>query len=303
MIKKTLYFENQAYISLWNQQLKVQGKNLLNEEYSRTIPVEDIGLVILDHAQITLTHGIINALIQNNACIIHCDEKHLPNGLMLPLADNDTFTEKVRIQIEASEPLKKQLWRQTVATKIFNQSRTLQILGLPYKEVERLYKQVSSGDQENLEGHAAALYWSALLKPYAVNRGRYEEGPNFLFNYGYAVLRAVIARNLVGSGCLPVIGIHHRNKYNAYCLADDIMEPFRPIVDLYIMQKLLSGDMAVGENLTKENKIALLNIPVIDITIDKKKSPLMVGAQRTTSSLVKCFSGELRKIQYPEIQC
>jgi CRISP-associated protein Cas1 len=301
MIKKTLYFENPSYVHLADKQLVVKQK-IAGMENERSIPVEDIGLVILDHPQITTTQGIIAALLKNNACIVYCDEKHMPSSFMLPLADNDTYSEKVKHQIAASEPLKKQLWKQTVSQKILNQSRVLAILGFDNKYLLRLYQKVVSGDQENLEGHASAVYWELLLKKFEVRRGRYEESPNHYFNYGYAILRSVIARNLVGSGCLPVLGIHHTNKYNPYCLADDIMEPYRPIVDLWIYRYLLEQGTIISDELSREDKKHLLHIPVLDIVIEKKKSPLMVGAQRTTASLVKCYMGESRKLLYPEIK-
>lgn len=300
MIKKTLFFENPSYIHLHNKQVTVRQGN--SKSYTeKTIPAEDIGLVILDNPQITITHGVINALLKNNACILYCDEKHMPNAFMLSLADNDTYSEKVKYQINASEPLKKQLWKQTVCQKILNQSRVIKTLGYDSKYLERLHQKVQSGDQENLEGHASAVYWELLLKRFEVNRGRYEGSPNHFFNYGYAILRSIIARNLVGSGCLPVLGIHHTNKYNQYCLADDIMEPYRPIVDLWIYNYLIALE-EVTDTLSKEDKTHLLQIPVIDVELEKKKSPLMVGAQRTTASLVKCFMGTARKIIYPEIR-
>lgn len=301
MIKKTLYFENPTYISLSNAQMKITQKDG-SEERIRTIPVEDIGLVILDHPQITTTQGIILALLKNNACVVYCNEKHMPESFMLPLADNHTYSEKVKDQINASEPLKKQLWKQTVGQKILNQSKVLKTLGYKYKELESIYRRVQSGDTENVEGYASAIYWEEVLRTYESRRGRFEDAPNHLFNYGYAILRSVIARNLVGSGCLPVLGIHHTNKYNPYCLADDIMEPYRPIVDLMIIN-YLNDNYTLSDTLTREDKLHLLHIPVIDITIEKKKSPLMVGAQRTTASLAKCYSGEARKILYPDIQC
>lgn len=301
MIKKTLFFENPSYISASNGQLCIKTKDGENEAV-RTIPIEDIGLTIFDHPQITTTQGAITHLLKNNACIVYCDDKHLPASFMLPLYDNDTYSEKVRLQINASEPLKKQLWKQTVSQKIYNQGIVLKILGLKYKNLEIIHKKVSSGDADNMEGYASALYWEEILKPFNTRRGRFESAPNHLFNFGYAILRSIIARSLVGSGCLPVLGIHHTNKYNPYCLADDIMEPYRPIVDLYICTDILQKQ-EITEDLSRENKIALLQIPVLDVIIDKKQSPLMVGSQRTTASLIKCFSGELRKIAYPEILC
>ena len=157
---------------------------------------------------------------------------------MLPLYDNDTYSEKVRVQINASEPLKKQLWKQTVIQKIYNQSVVLKTLGLKYKTLKLFTK----SKQRRCRKYGRLCICVVLggdFKPYNTRRGRYETGPNYLFNYGYAVLRSIIARSLVGSGCLPVLGIHHTNKYNPYCLADDIMEPYRPIVDLYICTNIL----------------------------------------------------------------
>jgi CRISPR-associated protein Cas1 len=226
----------------------------------------------------------------------------MPVSMSLPLASNDTYTEKIKYKIEASEPLKKQLWKQTVQQKIKNQALVLKSLGYESKQLEKMIPRVNSGDPENFEGQAAAVYWEKLLADHDVTRGRYEGPPNHLFNYGYAILRAVIARNLVGSGCLPVLGIHHSNKYNAFCLADDIMEPYRPLVDKMVMDYIRSKDR-ISDELTCEDKKQLLQIPVMDIRIENKTSPLMVGAQRTTASLAKCYMGTARKILYPEAQC
>ncbi len=299
MIKRTLYFGNPAYLSVKNKQLTIKRPE---HEEDYTVPIEDIGIVVADHQQITMTQSVITSLQDNNAVIIWCGSNHMPVSMSLPISANDTYSEKVRYQIEASEPLKKQLWKQTIVAKIQNQSKLLKHLGHKTLHIDKMIPRVNSGDPENYEGQAAAIYWQLLLDSYDVTRGRYDGGPNALFNYGYAILRAVIARNLVGSGCLPVLGIHHTNKYNPYCLADDIMEPYRPIVDHYIMEYLSTMDTYEG-TLTKEDKSYLLNIPVLDIEIQGKTSPLMVGAQRTTASLVKCYKGEVRKILYPELLC
>lgn len=303
MIKRTLYFGNPAYLSVKNSQLCVKKPNAFDgTEDQITIPIEDIGIVVADHQQVTFTHTVITSLQENNAVIIWCGSTHLPLAMTLPLMANDTYTQKVRYQIEASEPLKKQLWKQTITAKIQNQANLLRLLGYKTMHLNKMIPRISSGDTDNYEGQAAAIYWSHILEKYEVTRGRYEGGPNALFNYGYAILRAVIARNLVGSGCLPVLGIHHTNKYNAYCLADDIMEPYRPIVDQYILD-YLKDKSEIRDELTLEDKAYLLNIPVIDISIQGKDSPLMVGAQRTTASLVKCYQGTARKILYPDLLC
>ena len=239
MIKRTLYFGNPAFLSVKHKQLIIQKPGLTQSEGEQhSIPIEDIGMVVADHQQVTFTHTVITSLQENNAVIIWCGHNHLPLAMTLPLMANDTYTQKVRYQIEASEPLKKQLWKQTISAKIQNQANLLRILGYKTLHLDKMIPRITSGDTENYEGQAAAIYWNQILEKYEVTRGRDEGGPNAFFNYGYAILRAVIARNLVGSGCLPVLGIHHTNKYNAYCLADDIMEPYRPIVDQYIIEYL-----------------------------------------------------------------
>ena len=301
MIKRTIYFGNPAYLSISNKQLCIK-KTGDSENTQHTIPVEDIGVVVADHIQLTFTHSVITSLQENNAVIIWCGSNHIPVSMSLPIVGNDIYTERVRYQIEASEPLKKQLWKQTVAAKIQNQAYLLRHLGSKTMHLDKMIPRINSGDPENYEGQAAAIYWNYILKDYGVTRGRDMGSPNHLFNYGYAILRAVIARNLVGSGCLPVLGIHHTNKYNAYCLADDIMEPFRPIVDKMVMD-YIRDKKDMSDDLTKEDKAYLLQIPAIDISIEGKMSPLMVGAQRTTASLVKCYQGTARKIIYPELLC
>lgn len=309
MIKRTLFFGNPAYLHLANEQMHIKIPEVeslkdypekLKKEAQACIPIEDIGLIILDKCRITITQGLVDKLINNNVAILWCNNSHMPIALTLPMADNDTFSEKLKYQLQATEPLKKQLWKQTIEAKITNQAKVLDMLGYNGIELYKMAENVNSGDPENMEGRAAAKYWTTLLKPFNVTRGQNEGPPNHMLNYGYAILRAIIARNLVGSGCLPVLGIHHHNKYNAYCLADDIMEPYRPFVDLMVFQHLKNAGK-VPLILDFEIKKLLLNIPQIDINIDGKYSPLMVGSQRTTASLVKCYMGESRKILYPKL--
>jgi CRISPR-associated protein Cas1 len=300
MIKKTLYFGNPLKLKLQNSQLHIEYFD--SNQPPRTIPVEDIGVVIIDHQQIVITHGIMNALIDHNAAILWCDNRHIPNGLVLPMAGNDLFTKKMRIQLNASEPLKKQLWKQTIQQKILNQASILKWMNKEYEPVKKLAANVSSGDTENIEGRASYLYWQTLFEnDENFKRHRFGPPPNQLFNYGYAILRAVVARSLIASGCLLAMGIHHRNQYNAFCLADDIMEPYRPYVDKVVLQMLNEAKEPITEDITKEQKQILLQIPALDIHLDEEKSPLMVGMQRTTASLMKCFEGEARKILYPEM--
>ena len=310
MIKKTLCFSNPAYLSLRDAQLlirlpEVETNEILTESFKkeseRTIPIEDIGVVVLDNRRITVTSGVLEALLENNAAVITCDQRSMPVGLLLPLCGNTTQNERFRDQLEASVPLKKQLWQQTVRQKIQNQAYVLaQVTGKEEKGMNVWADNVRSGDPDNIEARAAAYYWRYLFPdiPTFV-RGREGEPPNNLLNYGYAILRAVIARALVGSGLLPTLGIHHHNRYNAYCLADDIMEPYRPYVDQLVIEIIRKVDNYAL--LTKEIKMELLGIPMLDVVIAGKRSPLMIAAQQTTASLYKCFSGELRRISYPEM--
>jgi len=263
----------------------------------KSVPIEDIGIVILDNPQITITQALLTAVSENNAVLINCNNKHLPFALMLPSASHSAYTEKLRYQLESSQPLRKNLWQQTVSAKINNQAALLNYFGTETENMQYWAKNVKSGDPDNMEARAAAYYWGKYLEGF--KRHRFGEPPNNLLNYGYAILRAVVARALVASGMLPALGIHHRNKYNPFCLADDIMEPFRPMVDKLVME--ICEEEEDIEELTPALKRALLSIPVLDILIDKQKSPLMVGVQRTTSSLMQCFEGSLRKIMYPEL--
>mgnify|MGYP004650601417 FL=1 len=298
MIKRTLYFGNPAYLWLRDNQLVVKKK----DGEPKTVPVEDVGFIILDSPQVTISCALLSFLTENNCAVISCDSKHLPSGLFLPLAGNSLQSERFRHQIEASLPLKKQLWQQTVQQKILNQASVLQLRRkCPVKILFSCAGNVRSGDADNREAVAAAYYWKQLFPLLeSFTRDRFGVPPNNIFNYGYAILRGVVARSLVASGLLPTFGIHHSNRYNAYCLADDIMEPYRPIVDKLIIEKL-DGMKEIPAELSRELKISLLEIPILDTRIGGKRSPLMNAVSLTTNSLYRCFAGESRKLLYPEV--
>ena len=310
MIKKTLCFSNPIYLSLRNAQLvlhipEVENNKTLPEaikkEAERTIPIEDIGVVILDNRRITITSGAMEALLENNCAVITCNQKSMPVGLLLPLCGNTTQNERFRSQLEASLPLRKQLWQQTIKQKILNQEHVLRINTAQETNCMRVWSNdVRSGDPDNLEARAAAYYWKNVFTTYP-NFVRDREGtpPNNLLNYGYAILRAIIARALVGSGLLPTLGIHHHNRYNAYCLADDIMEPYRPYVDQLVLD-IIQCNLEISD-ITRDLKMQLLGIPMLDVVINGKRSPLMIAAQQTTASLARCFAGESKRISYPEM--
>lgn len=296
MIKRTLFFGNPSYLSTTSDQLVVrfpeEGKD------KKTIPIEDIGVIVMEDPQITITNKLLEKLVQNNVALIHCDAQHLPVGLLLPLEGHSEQSERFRNQINASVPLKKNLWQQTVQAKVKNQADHLSFRGIPCKRMYGWAKEVLSGDSQNHEARAAAFYWQRIFQISDFSRYRGGIPPNNLLNYGYAILRAVTARALVSSGMLPTLGIHHRNKYNAYCLADDIMEPYRPYVDT-----LVADIVAEGHDLSKLDvtlKARLLGVVSMDVEIEGKKSPLMNAMSRTSASLYSCYAGESRKILYPD---
>lgn len=302
MIKRTLYFGNPAYLKTKYEQLVIE---LVDTGEVKQVPIEDIGIVILDNQQITITQALLAKLIEQNAAIVTCDKTHHPIGLFLNLDGNILQTQKFKTQIEASKPLKKQLWQQTIVAKLRNQAAVLEKIGVDNRVVINYSKTVKSGDVTNNEAKAAVYYWRNLF-PREINfsRDRYGVPPNNLLNYGYAILRATVARSLVGSGLLPTLGIFHHNQYNAYCLADDIMEPYRPFVDHLVCQ--IFDPVQQDFELKPEVKKQLLRIPVLDVSVNNsgklgevQTSPLMVAVQNTTSSLAKCFEGDAKSIVYP----
>jgi CRISPR-associated protein Cas1 len=309
MIKRTIFIGSDAYLHTRHKQLHIEFKEEGKEPVS--IPIEDIGVLVLEAYRLSLSTKLISRLLDNNVALITCDDRKMPQGMLLNLEGNHLQQLRFKEQINASAPLKKQLWAQTVKQKITNQGKLLVQLGLeekPYRSMPRKMLEwvtsVRSGDPDNYEGRAAAYYWQKIFKQYIPDFTRDRGGipPNNWLNYGYAILRAVTARSLTASGLLPTLGIHHHNKYNAFALADDVMEPYRPYVDKIVYDILSHPFIDLSDlELNKERKAALLQIPAMDVIMDGKKSPLMNAMQRTTASLYQCFAGNSRKILYPEM--
>ncbi len=295
MIKRTLFFGNPAYLSTKNEQLVANFPE--EDKPEKTIPIEDLGFVVLENQQITITNALLMKLVQNKTAVITCDQQHLPCSFLQPLVGHTEQTVRYRYQLDASIPLKKQLWQQTVSVKIANQATHLKSREKYSLKLERWSKEVKSGDTQNHEAIAAAHYFQNLFDIEGFSRNQKGIPPNNLLNYGYAILRAITARAIVSSGMLPSVGIFHHNKYNAFSLADDIMEPYRPYVDALVYDIVESGCNL--EELTPNIKIELLQIPALDVEIDGKQSPLMNAMSRTTNSLYECFYGSSRKILYP----
>ncbi len=298
MIKRTLLFSNPVHLSSKKGQLIIKYPD---SEDKKTVPVEDIGVLLIEHPQITISHTLISQLLGNNVALITCDSHHLPQGLVFNLNGHTEQQMRFRTQIEATEALKNRLWQQTIKAKILNQAALLESNGLEIDNMKRWAAKTAPNDPDNYEARAAAWYWQKLFVDHLTTfkRGRFEGAPNNLLNYGYAVLRAVMARALTGSGLLPTLGYHHRNKYNPYCLADDIMEPYRPFIDQLVLELVRGTDDY--ETLTPALKQKLLQVPVLDVTIGGKKRPLMLAAQETTSSLFKCYAREHKQIKLPTL--
>lgn len=299
MIKRTLYFGNPAYLSTRLQQMTIESPDASFSPV--TVPVEDIGVVVLDHHRITITQPLLNRLLENNVAVITCDSTHHPLGMFYVLEGNTLQSQKFKYQINASEPLKKQLWQQIVKAKLHNQAVVLEMNGRPAEYLRQLVTAVRSGDTENCEAKGATYYWKYLFpKEFAFKREREGLPPNNLLNYGYAIIRALMARSIVAAGLMPTLGIFHRSQYNAFCLADDMVEPYRPYVDALVCKMVLAGEDVF--QLNTEVKKQLLEIINRDVYIRNQTSPLSVAVQRTAYSLAKCFEGGAKKLVLPEIR-
>lgn len=295
MLKKALFFSTPFCLSLRNNQMIINTKEM--PEMQRSVPIEDIGFVILEHQQTNITLPLLNALSDNNVAVIFCGDNFMPNAMLMNLDSNKTQGESYRAQIEASEPLKKGLWKQIVEAKIRNQAALLNKLGKNGERLKPYYTNVKSGDSDNREGVAAKIYWGELFGEDFI-RSREGVEPNNMLNYGYTLLRAAVARSLMGSGLFPAFGIFHRNRYNAFPLADDIMEPYRPYVDEIVFDLYANGE----RKLTKDVKSQLLRLLFTDTVFGKITRPLDVGLTMTSASLAKCFSGIQKKIAYPLLE-
>lgn len=293
MIKQTLMFTSPVALSLRYGQLVVKSRD---DDKSLTRPIEDIGYIVIDNPMISITMPLLNELCKNNVAVIFCDEKQMPLSMLMPLEANSTLQESYRFQIEASAPLKKQMWKQLVEAKIKNQAALLERVGKDGNELKPFFMNVKSGDSDNREGAAARVYWPRLFDD-GFKRERGGVQPNVFLNYGYTVLRAAMARAIVGSGLFPAFGLFHRNRYNAFPLADDLMEPYRPFVD-EIVHNLDKDD---GNGLDKQSKAKILRVLFADVKIGKVTRPLEVALSITTASVVKMLKGDVNRLSLPRM--
>ena len=297
MIKRILYFSNPYHLSFKNNQLIITSKDTGE---TKPAAIEDLGFLVLDNQQITFTQSVMQELAENNTAVVFCNKKHHPSSMLFHLDTNSVQTEIFTDQINAKEPLKKNLWKQIIENKINNQAALIKKIGKNEKPLLLFASKVNSGDTTNREAQASRYYWQNIFDIENFKRERFGMPPNPSLNYGYSILRAAVARALTGSGLLSTLGIHHHNKYNAYCLADDIMEPYRPFVDECVLE--IINENPDYQIMDKYQKAKLLNILNMDVEFEKFTRPLMVGLSLTSASLVKCFSGEIKKINYPVLK-
>ncbi len=296
MIKQTLMFQTPVSLSLRNKQLVIKLKG--NEETEITRPIEDIGVVVIENQQVKITLPLLNELADNNVAVIFCDDRAMPKSMLMNLDGNSIQQESYRYQLEATQPTKKQVWKQLVECKIKNQSRLLLKLGKDGEMLKPYYMNVKSGDSDNREGAAARLYWNHLFDE-GFRRERDGLPPNNFLNYGYAILRAAVTRALIGSGLYPAFGVFHRSRYNAFPLADDVMEPYRPFVDELAYRLYYDGGHS---DLNKEVKVALQRVLFCDVKMGKMTRPLEIALSMTTASLLKIYTGNLDKLTLPLLE-
>lgn len=292
MIKQTLFFTTPVSLSLKYNQIEIRCKDV---EKFITRPIEDVGVVIVENQMVHFTVPLLNALADNNVAVIFCNAQCMPNTMLMPLESNTIQQEVYRFQTEASLPTKKRIWKEIIEYKIRNQAALLDILGRDGKVLKPYYMNVLSGDSDNREGLAAKIYWQQMYGK-QFNRNRNGEAPNSLLNYGYAILRAAVTRALLGSGLFPAFSLFHRNRYNAFPLADDIMEPYRPFVD-YVVNQMFESSL--NTCLNKETKQLLVKVLFSDVKINGQVRPLQVALSMTTASLVRALKNKKENIIYP----
>lgn len=293
MIKRIIDISEEAYLHLKNRQLLIDKQG----ETIGQIPIEDLGVLLLQHPAITITQQVIIACQKNKVVLVFCDEKHLPYSVILPIAEGNNLHSKIlKLQLNISEPMRKRLWQQIVREKIKQQAQTLELQGKNATRIHYLATKVKSGDSGNCESTAAQAYWK-LLFGQQFKRDVDLAGINSLLNYGYAIIRAMIARAICGGGLHPTLGLFHQNQYNPLCLADDLMEPFRPWVDHLVYQMYENQQDDINQQ-SKQILLELLNQPVL---YETRKMPFMIASHYLIAALKRCYANEQKSIHYPEL--
>lgn len=292
MIKRIIEVSNPARLALKNQQMVINRE----EVEPALVPIEDLGILILDHPQISHTQGLLLACSENNVAVLVCDNKHLPVAILLPFESNSLHTRILAQQVQITVPIRKRLWQAIVKAKISEQAKVLQHVAGDSQPLSSYITRVRSGDPENVEAQAARVYWQRLFGT-TFHRDKDLTGINTLLNYGYAVMRAAVARAIVSTGLHPSLGLHHHNQYNNFCLADDLLEPLRPAIDLKVFE--ISKSINDEPELTPDNKRALLEILSSDCIINKQKLPLMAALHYYAASVRKVIFNENKQLEIP----
>ena len=298
MAFRNLMIENRAFVSIRHKNLSIK----IDAEHS--VPIEDINSILIENAQSTITTAALSALAQNGATVYICDAKHTPCAVMLPFVQHSRSYGMLKLQEGLTQPQKKRLWQQIVIGKIDNQAKCLELSGRQEdsEHLRRLEKKVTSGDATNIEAEAAGYYFTALMGR-EFYRSDENDVRNAALNYGYAIIRGQIARLIVSYGFLPLKGIHHRSELNGYNLADDLIEPFRPLVDLFVVQYFADAE-ADGESLealTPPLKRALYNLLNMDILSDGQSYSVAYAAERLVQSFTRCCEKVSKELLLPEL--
>ncbi|MGH9455774.1 MAG: type II CRISPR-associated endonuclease Cas1 [Terriglobia bacterium] len=284
-----------AHLSVRNGLLVIRLEN----DPEVTVPLADVAVVITSHPQISYSHAVLAGLAEAGAMFVACDGKHMPAAMLLPLASHFLQAERFALQSRLAVPTAKRLWQQIVKEKILAQARLLEERTGQDWGLKLIAGRVRSGDSGNLEAHAARVYWKELFGGIDFHRHHEAEDLNRHLNYGYAVLRAIVARALCGAGLHPTFGLHHHNRYDAFCLADDLMEPFRPVVDRVVAR--LSDALGDGAAFDREAKRALLEPLLGRFDFDGESRTAFDWISRMASSLAAVVDGGDKRLDIPRL--
>ena len=296
MIRKTIEFSTPGTrLSVAHRQLVIERPDLPKA----TLPIEDLGVVIVDDTRATYTQSVFLSLLEAGATVLVTGRDHLPAGMMLPLDAHHVQTERHRAQVETSAPVRKRAWQTIVRAKIVQQAAVLSHFTGSHGGLVPMARRVRSGDPDNLEAQAAQRYWPRLFGK-TFRRDRDAEGVNALLNYGYAVVRAAVARAVVAAGLIPSLGVHHRHRNNPFCLADDLLEPFRPYVDWRVRQMAGDGAESAPDLSERETRAELLSLLNETVHVGGRREPLLLALHTSAASLCRTLTGGDRTLALPE---
>lgn len=295
MIKRVMVFSQPAYLHLSKGQMVIE---LTENKTVISRPVEDLGLIVLENKHIIISNALIEALAANNTAMLTCNEKHIPTAISLPIEGNTLHAERLNLQIAVNYQTKNALWKQVIRQKIRNQATVLKWNNYPAENMEYWASKTNLKNTNAQESRAAVYYWKTIFgENSGFKRERYGEPPNNMLNYAYAILRAITARAISATGLHNALGIQHKNRYNAFCLSDDMMEPYRPFVDIMVCELLMKyGKVDLDTNIKRE----LLTFQQCDVMIEGQKHPLMIAVEITIKSLLHCYEGTEKKLKLPE---